>query len=157
VNQELGSELPGSWQPTSDGIRYDISTSFDELLRLQVVDSNQQSYCQVLTHPFGVALLSDFNTACWDGTGQPYAGGTPLRSVEVLVPSNPSDDQLFGICVNELAPSAVGGGSGADAGAGTAGAAGAGGAPGGDPGDPEVGGASGSGGATGGMDAGVPG
>jgi len=158
VSQEQGS-APGSWAPTADSIRYDIGTTYGEPLRLQVVDSNGQTFCQVLEQEFGDALLSQFNTACWDNSGDNYDGVTPLRSVEVLVPSNPSEDQLFDMCVYQLDP-IMEGGAGADAGAGSAGS-GAGGSTGGssgdpeEPGDPESGGAAGSGGASGGQDAGV--
>ena len=45
---------------------------------------------------------SDFNTACWDGSGTTY-GMQPLASVTVYVPGDNVAARPFDFCINDVA------------------------------------------------------
>jgi hypothetical protein len=42
--------------------------------------------------------FSSLNTACWDGSGSPFASGTPITNVSLVVPSSGATSTLFDFC-----------------------------------------------------------
>lgn len=60
-------------------------------------------WCATITEVQGKVFIpySDFNTACWDGSGQDYAG-EPITAVSFLVPGSP-EATPFNFCVNGFA------------------------------------------------------
>jgi hypothetical protein len=120
LNQER-DESALAWSPTLPSIHYLISSS--TALRLSLRDADGKDWCYPIDTPMGDVLLTQFNSACWDNSGDFYEGATPLMSINVVVPGNNIEDVDFDFCVGDLSPQDPG-----SAGGGTAGAAGAGGA-----------------------------
>jgi hypothetical protein len=60
-------------------------------------------WCATITEVQGKVFIpyTDFNTACWDGSGDDYAG-EPITAVSFLVPGSP-DETPFDFCVNGFA------------------------------------------------------
>jgi len=126
LNQQLES-LPLSWDPTLPMMHYDVDSTVP--LRLSLRDSDGKDWCYVLPEARGDVSFTQFNSACWDFSGDSY-DGTPLISINVVVPGNDIAPVDFNFCVSDLSPEdpgSSGGGTGGAAGAGGAGGASSGG------------------------------
>jgi cellulose 1,4-beta-cellobiosidase len=122
--------------PKRGGLDVAVTNNASSPLRIQVQGPNGETdandrWCAVLSGSGGFVPWSMFNTACWDGSGMPYAM-QPLAAAVVLVPGDMASAIAFDFCLNSLAESDGGaagsGGTGAAAGSGSP-AAGSGGAP----------------------------
>jgi len=122
LNQQR-DEAALAWDPTLQSIHYFIGSSSALLLSLR--DEQGRDWCYPIDTTMGDVLLSQFNSACWDFSGDSY-DGTPLISINVVVPGNDIAPVDFNFCVSDLSPEDPG-----SSGGGTGGAAGAGGAGGG--------------------------
>lgn len=92
--------------PTAAGIAYSVTNNGGNALRLQIQGTPNDAahrWCYNLTGSSGFVLYTDFNTACWDGTGS-YYSGQPLTSVAVIVPGGLTSAS-FDICLNSVADS----------------------------------------------------
>ncbi len=109
LNQPTGDPAPepSTWLPTNSGIQYSITNTGESPLRIQIQapggDVNENArWCAPVVGSSGSIYWSDFNTACWDGSGSTY-DGSGLEAVMVLVPG----DQVsipYSFCLNSLSP-----------------------------------------------------
>jgi hypothetical protein len=42
--------------------------------------------------------FSKLNTRCWDGTGDTFVSGTPITTVQLVVPGSATQDTTFDYC-----------------------------------------------------------
>ncbi len=111
INQAPSSDVPGqaapvlTTTPTGNGIAYTFSKSIGTILRVQLQPPNDgEPWCYEIPEASGsgFAPYAQFNTACWDGSGQPY-NREPIEAVAFQVPG---DDQLatpYDFCVGGFA------------------------------------------------------
>jgi hypothetical protein len=91
LSQAKTSMTPGTWMPTGfAGISITLSTAVTGA-RVQIEDATQKlTWCATMSGATAKIPWSMFNTTCWD-TSNPasaaYSGTTPLRDVEIEVPS----------------------------------------------------------------------
>ena len=90
------------------GIAVNFSKKIASTLRVQIQGPNGASdendrWCYTITDPAGpiLAEFDDFNTKCWDGTGNKYTG-EPISAVVFLVPGAEAPTE-FDYCVNGFA------------------------------------------------------
>jgi hypothetical protein len=107
--QEAGDPAPEPtwWNPTGQGIEYNITNRTAAPLRIQIqaiggdTDPTQR-WCADVVGQSGNIFWHTFNTECWEGgVGVAYDGGTSLVSVSVLVPGDLAA-RPFDFCVYEL-------------------------------------------------------
>jgi len=105
VNQLEGSDLALRWTPSSPdlSLQYNITAAAGAPFQLNIIDGSGQVWCVRLANEAGSVRFQDFNTSCWNGLGEPYDGATPIRDIQVLVPST-SSPRPFDFCVNTLIP-----------------------------------------------------
>jgi hypothetical protein len=111
INQAQSSGVAGqaapalTAAPTGNGVAYTFSKSVGTILRLQLQPpGGGEPWCYEIPEAggSGFAPYGAFNTACWDGSGQPY-DRQPIESVKFQVPG---DDQIatpYGFCVGGFA------------------------------------------------------
>jgi len=70
---------------------------------VQIQSGATSRWCYALAGASGIVTIpySSFNTACWDGTGLPYAGEA-LTGVQLTVPGNGLYETPFSFCLNSL-------------------------------------------------------
>ena len=47
--------------------------------------------------------VSEFNTKCWDNSGTYLSSGTPIRNVELVIPSQDATSLTFSDCLLDIA------------------------------------------------------
>jgi hypothetical protein len=111
INQEPVSVVAGqaapkaAVAPTGNGIAYNFSKSVGTLLRLQLQPPGGGApFCYEIPEAGGrgFAPYAQFNTACWDGSGQAYAR-QPIESVKFQVPGDDAVATAYGFCVGGFA------------------------------------------------------
>jgi hypothetical protein len=136
INQAHRTDAPTlTVVPSRDGVQVDVVNTGGSPLRVQVhapdgATNGMSRWCAMVTGSGGFIPWSQFNTACWDGSGNPYKR-EPISSAMLLVPGNTESAVSYDFCLLRLteanAPPAMepaAAASGEDAGA-----AGSGGAP----------------------------
>ncbi len=109
VAQEAGEDTSiGTLVPDGTGIYVDLMNAAGNELRIQIQDAEGEAdenhrWCAVYSEP-GVIPWSDFNTHCWDGTGNAY-NGEAINAVLVMVPGHNENAVDFDFCINSLEPS----------------------------------------------------
>jgi hypothetical protein len=116
LNQPLDGEL-GTLRPTSAGLQINVTNLGASPLRIQIqtpdgATNDQGRWCAIVNGSGGFIPWSDFNTACWDGSGAAYAR-QPIVSAILLVPGTTGAAIPYDVCLNGLAQGA---GDDADAG-----------------------------------------
>jgi hypothetical protein len=74
-------------------------------LRLQIGDG-AQSWCfdtKDINYSGQSIPISDFNTTCWDNKGSYLSSGTPIQTVELVIPSQSATSVTFGDCLLDIA------------------------------------------------------
>jgi hypothetical protein len=61
-------------------------------------------WCAAIRGDRGELDWVQFNSSCWDGSGEVYDGQVPLTNVMVLVPGSDTDDVVFDFCINSIEP-----------------------------------------------------
>jgi hypothetical protein len=111
INQAQSSGVPGQGAPaltatpTGSGIAYTFSKSVGTLLRVQLQPAGGgDPWCYEIPEAGGrgFAAYTEFNTACWDGSGQAY-NREPIESVKFQVPGDDRVATPYGFCVNGFA------------------------------------------------------
>lgn len=101
VNQEGGEgTTPAAYAGTVTGITVNYENKTPSELRVQVGTSGGD-FCYKLTNTMMSATLTpaDFNSACWDGTGDAW-DGTGLESIQLITPSKNTATTPFSACLN---------------------------------------------------------
>ena len=109
LSQEVGDPAPdpGIWNPSGEGITYNISNFGGTPLRIQIQgpdgdSDSSQRWCAEVTGQSGSIFWHTFNTECWEGgLGTEYPGAGSLESIMVLVPGD-LDARSFDFCIYEL-------------------------------------------------------
>lgn len=91
------------------GIAVNFAKKTGATLRIQIQGPNgakdeNDRWCYTITDPSGpiLAKFSDFNTKCWDGTGNDYAG-EPISAIVFTVPGVMGTQEQFDYCVQGFA------------------------------------------------------
>jgi hypothetical protein len=105
LNQPLDGD-PGPFTPTSAGLRIDLTNLGGSPLRIQIqtldgATNDQGRWCAVVTGSGGFIPWTDFNTACWDGSGAAYAR-QPIVSAILSVPGTIDAAIPYDVCLNKL-------------------------------------------------------
>ncbi|HXK18047.1 MAG TPA: hypothetical protein VNG33_09600, partial [Polyangiaceae bacterium] len=106
--QDVTGSTPAEIVPVDDGILVSISNPGGAQIRIQVQDNlagdpkvgAKHRWCASYNGA-GFIPWSDFNTACWDGSGTAYAK-QPISAVALLVPGGTVSDRKFDFCVDAL-------------------------------------------------------
>ena len=93
--------------PSLDGVVVQVKNNGASPLRLQIQaldgDTNDQArWCVVLSGSGGFIPWSQFNTACWDGSGTAYQR-QPISGAMLLVPGAVSAAVRYDVCLEKLA------------------------------------------------------
>jgi hypothetical protein len=111
INQAQSSGVPGqaapvlTAAPTGNGIAYTFSKSVGTIVRVQLQPPGGGTpWCYEIPEAggSGFAPYAAFNTACWDGSGQPYN----REAIEAVRFQIPGDDQVatpYDFCVGGFA------------------------------------------------------
>lgn len=102
---EGGDGNVGVWYPWGSGIAYDIANAGGSTLRIQIQGEEgypSQAWCADVTEGSGMVYWWDFNTHCWDSSGDWYDGVTPLQTAMILVPGDATSETPFDFCANCL-------------------------------------------------------
>jgi hypothetical protein len=111
---------PQTLVPSHDGILVAVTNSAGSPLRVQVqaldgATNEHARWCATVTGSGGFIPWTEFNTACWDGTGAAY-DREPISAAMLLVPGTTDAATPFDFCVVRLteadAPTAAAGSSG---------------------------------------------
>jgi hypothetical protein len=111
INQAPSSGVAGQGAPpltavpTGAGIAFSFSKSVGTILRVQLQPPDgAQPFCYEVPEAGGRAFApyAEFNTACWDGSGQAYQG-QPIESVRFQVPGDDTLATPYGFCINGFA------------------------------------------------------
>lgn len=105
VNQAATSNDVLTAVPTGTGIAYSFSKTVAHTLRIQLEPPNEGTpWCYEIPQVSGTgfAPYAQFNTACWDGSGQAYAS-QPIQAVNFQVPGDDTLTTPYGFCVNGFA------------------------------------------------------
>jgi hypothetical protein len=94
------------WTPDGSGLAYNVTNTGRSPLRVQIQGMAgwpSQAWCATITGASGRIPWSQFNSACWDGSGTVY-DGTPLQNVMILVPGSNVYAVPFSFCLNAIGP-----------------------------------------------------
>jgi len=94
------------WTPDSNGIAYDVTNTGGSQLRMQIQGAAgwpSEAWCAIVSGTSGTIYWSQFNSACWDGSGSIY-DRTPLQNVMILVPGSNIYTVPFNVCLNSIGP-----------------------------------------------------
>lgn len=100
----------GVWLATGSGIYVSvINPPASARLQLQQkAASNDTRYCAPLpTGGTGLIPFADFKTYCWGDAAnpsKPFAAGTDVHEVTVIIPGNSTADQTFDFCLADIQP-----------------------------------------------------
>lgn len=95
----------GVWYPWGSGLVYDITNSGGSPLRIQIQGAAgypDEAWCVPVSAGSGMVSWWDFNTHCWDNSGDWYDGMTPLETAMILVPGDNTGVTPFDFCANCL-------------------------------------------------------
>lgn len=106
LNQPADGEL-ATFTPTLAGLQLNVTNLGASPLRIQIqaqdgATNDQGRWCAVVNGSGGFIPWTDFNTACWDGSGAAYAR-QPIVSAILLIPGTTDVAIPYDVCLNELA------------------------------------------------------
>jgi hypothetical protein len=70
-------------------------------LRIQMNDPANNNWCYDITNkasPITIPL-AQFNTHCWDNSGAPFAPGTPITTIQLVVPGDSVVGRAYSFCL----------------------------------------------------------
>lgn len=108
VNQaERVDAVPLTLAPSLDGVHVEVKNSAGSPLRIQVAAADGTSnaaarWCAQLSGSGGFIPWTEFNTACWDGSGTPYRH-EQISVAMLLVPGNAQAAVSYDFCLQRLA------------------------------------------------------
>jgi hypothetical protein len=119
LNQPMDGELR-AFTPTLAGLRVDVTNRGASPLRIQIqtpdgATNDAGRWCAVVSGSGGFIPWTDFNTACWDDSGEAYAR-QPIVSAILLVPGTSDAAIPYEVCLNQLTEINAPPGDDADAG-----------------------------------------
>jgi hypothetical protein len=105
LNQAADRSDPGTVVPTLEGLLVEVDNVGGSPLRVQIqgldgASAPDQRWCAEIAGS-GFIPFAEFNTECWSGQGQPYAG-EPLTAAMVLVPGADGYDIAYDFCLDAL-------------------------------------------------------
>ncbi len=107
LNQALGEETSAETvTPTGEGVNVSVSNPGGSVLRLQLQGPRGDTdpddrWCAEIVGTGGFIDFSSFNTECWNGGGNDYAG-EPLMAAILVVPGAASETTTYDFCLNSL-------------------------------------------------------
>jgi hypothetical protein len=89
---------------TGSSLTFNFSNSGGSPLELQLINQRYNFWCYDLTSAQSpvVIPLASFNTRCWDGTGNPFASGTEILGVQLVVYGGATMATPFEFCFEAL-------------------------------------------------------
>lgn len=99
--------LPQTVTPTRAGLLIEVKNNAGSPLRVQVqtpdgATNDRDRWCAVVSGSGGFIPWSQFNTACWDNSGMPYAR-EPISGAMLLVPGTSAAPVPYDVCLLKLA------------------------------------------------------
>jgi hypothetical protein len=94
----------GSVPLIASSLTFSFSNSRGSPLEIQLIDQKYNFWCYDLTRAQSpvVIPLASFNTRCWDKTGDPFASGTEIMGVQLVVYGGASVAIPFDFCFEGL-------------------------------------------------------
>lgn len=105
LNQEEDEPTRGVWQTDGSGIAYDIFNGAGSGLRLQIQGVEgypDQAWCAPILDGSGFIPWNEFNTQCWDYSGEAYDPAIPLEFAAILVPGESMYDVNYDFCIGSI-------------------------------------------------------
>lgn len=89
--------------PSHEGVSVDVTNPGASPLRIQVhapdgATNGEGRWCAMVTGAGGFIPWTQFNTACWDRSGKPYAR-EPISAALLLVPGNTAMPMPYEVCL----------------------------------------------------------
>jgi len=104
---QLQGQIPMAFTPTLAGLQLEVTNPGMSPLRIQIQTENGAgNWCAVVTGAGGFIPWTDFNTACWDGSGTAYAR-QPISTANLQVPGGTTAAIPYDLCLNRLAETAA--------------------------------------------------
>lgn len=106
LNQPRDGE-PEAFTPTSGGLQVSLTNRGTSPVRVEIqaadgATNDASRWCAIVNGGGGTIAWRDFNTACWDGTGAPYAR-QPILSATLMIAGTADAAVAYDVCVNQLA------------------------------------------------------
>jgi len=102
LNQAMSGE-PMAFTPTLAGLQLGVTNRVASPLRIQLQTADGAGlWCAEVTGAGGFIPWTDFNTACWDGSGAAYAR-QPISLAMITVPGTTTAAVPYDFCLNSLA------------------------------------------------------
>jgi len=108
LNQGL-NDVPMAFTPTLGGLQVGVANrgASPAPLRIQIQTQDGAGlWCAVVNGAGGFIAWTDFNTACWDGSGTAYAR-QPIATANLQVPGGTVAAIPYDVCLNSLAETAA--------------------------------------------------
>lgn len=104
---QLPNQIPMSFTPTLGGLQLDVTNRAASPLRIQIQTQDGAGlWCAVVNGSGGFIAWTDFNTACWDGSGTAYAR-QPIATANLQVPGGIEAAIPYDVCLNGLSETAA--------------------------------------------------
>lgn len=104
---QLPNEVPMPFTPTLAGLQVDVANRAGSPLRILIQTQDGSGlWCANVNGAGGFIAWTDFNTACWDGSGTAYAL-QPLAVASVQVPGGIDAAIPYDFCLNGLTETAA--------------------------------------------------
>jgi hypothetical protein len=104
---QLPNETPMPFTPTLAGLQIDVSNKAGSPLRILIQSQDGAGvWCANVNGSGGFIAWTDFNTACWDGSGAAYAL-QPLAVASIQVPGGIDAAIPYDFCLNGLTETAA--------------------------------------------------
>jgi hypothetical protein len=104
---QLPNEVPMPFTPTLAGLQVDVANRTGSPLRILIQTQDGSGlWCANVNGAGGFIAWTDFNTACWDGSGTAYAL-QPLAVASVQVPGGIDAAIPYDFCLNGLTETAA--------------------------------------------------
>jgi hypothetical protein len=104
---QLPNQAPMPFTPTRAGLQVDVTNRAGSPLRILIQTQDGSGlWCATVNGSGGFIAWTDFNTACWDGSGTAYAR-QPLAVASVQVSGGIDAAIPYDFCLNGLAETAA--------------------------------------------------
>jgi hypothetical protein len=102
LNQAMEG-VPMAFTPTLAGLEVEVANRAASPLRVQIQTADGAGlWCALVDGSGGFIPWTDFNTACWDGSGTAYAR-QPISIAMISVPGGTTAAIPYDFCLNRLA------------------------------------------------------
>lgn len=104
---QLRDMVPMAFTPSLAGLTVDVNNRGASPLRVQIqTEDGSGLWCAIVNGMGGFIPWTDFNTACWDGSGTAYAR-QPIAVASLQVPGGNTTATPFDVCLIRIAETAA--------------------------------------------------